>query len=76
MSITEYSQRRRMNIAEILLLNSNLKIKDIAESVGYSSHSKFTTCYKKYKGVYPKDIKKHSTKNSIDCSCKKQGFIK
>lgn len=65
-------------MAEILLLNSNLKIKDISESVGYSSHSKFTTCYKKYKGVYPKDIKKHSTKNSIiDCStCKKQGFIK
>lgn len=78
MSITEYSQRKRMNMAEILLLNSNLKIKDIAESVGYSSHSKFTTCYKKYKGVYPKDIKKHSAQNSIiDCStCKEQGYIK
>lgn len=58
MSIMEYSQRRRMNIAEILLLNSNLKIKEIAEAVGYSSHSKFSTCYKKYKGVYPREIKK------------------
>ncbi len=73
MSITEYSQRKRMNIAELLLLNSNLKIKDIAESVGYSSHSKFSTCYKKYKGVYPKDIKKHSSKKSLsaDCICNK-----
>ncbi|SFE71813.1 helix-turn-helix domain-containing protein [Peptostreptococcus sp. D1] len=71
MSITEYSQRRRMNIAEILLLNSNLKIKEIAESVGYSSHSKFSTYYKKYKGVYPKDIKKQvSEKLFIDnCDC-------
>ena len=48
---------------EILLLNSTLKIQDIAEAVGYSSHSKFSTCFKKYKGFYPKDIKKY-TKNT------------
>lgn len=71
MSITEYSQRRRMNIAETLLLNSNLKIKDVAEAVGYSSHSKFSTYYKKYKGVYPKDIKKHAYEKPFinDCFC-------
>lgn len=57
-TITEYTQRRRMNMAEILLLNSSLKIQDIAEAVGYSSHSKFSSCFKKYKGIYPKDIKK------------------
>lgn len=57
-TITEYTQRRRMNMAEILLLNSSLKIQDIAEAVGYSSHSKFSACFKKYKGIYPKDIKK------------------
>ena len=61
-TITEYTQRRRMNMAEILLLNSSLKIQDIAEAVGYSSHSKFSTCFKKYKGLYPKDIKKYSSK--------------
>lgn len=61
-SITEYTQRRRMNIAETLLLNSSLKIQDIAEAVGYSSHSKFSTCFKKYKGVFPKEIKKMSQK--------------
>ena len=59
-TITEYTQRRRMNMAEILLLNSTLKIQDIAEAVGYSSHSKFSTCFKKYKGFYPKDIKKYT----------------
>ncbi len=57
-TITEYTQRRRMNMAEILLRNSSLKIQDIAAAVGYSSHSKFTACFKKYKGKYPKDVKK------------------
>lgn len=60
-TITEYTQRRRMNMAEILLLNSSLKIQDIAGAVGYSAHSKFSTCFKKYKGMYPKDIKKYKS---------------
>lgn len=70
-SITEYTQRKRMNMAENLLLNSTLRIQDIAEAVGYSSHSKFTACYKKYKGIYPKDTKKYlSRKNSMTtCIC-------
>lgn len=63
-TITEYTQRRRMNMAEVLLLNSSLKIQDIAEAVGYSSHSKFSTCFKKYKGMYPKDIKKYNSKKT------------
>ena len=63
-TITEYTQRRRMNMAEVLLLNSSLKIQDIAEAVGYSSHSKFSICFKKYKGMYPKDIKKYNSKKT------------
>lgn len=69
-SITEYTQRRRMNIAEMLLLNSSLKIQDIAEAVGYSSHSKFSTCFKKYKGIYPREIKKITNQTNQCCNCK------
>lgn len=69
LSITEYSQRRRMNIAEVLLLNSSLEIKDIAESVGYSSHSKFSSCFKKYKGIYPREVKKLASKYNVHSSC-------
>lgn len=60
MSITEYIQRKRMSMAETLLLTTSLEIGDIAKAVGYISHSKFTTYFKKYKGVYPKDIRKMS----------------
>lgn len=69
LSITEYSQRRRMNIAEILLLNSTLEIKDIAESVGYSSHSKFSSCFKKHKGIYPREVRKKALNHNIHSNC-------
>ena len=68
-SITEYTQRRRMNIAETLLLNSSLKIQDIAEAVGYSSHSKFSACFKKYKGIYPREMKKIAKQSTSHCPC-------
>lgn len=73
MSITEYSQRKRMNIAETLLLTTTLEIKDVAKSVGYSSHSKFTAYFKKYKGMYPREVKKLSCQcdNQQTCICPK-----
>ena len=56
-SITEYTQRKRMNVAETLLLNTELPIKEIAESVGYSSASKFSIYYKRYKGNLPSEVR-------------------
>ena len=56
-SITEYTQRKRMNVAETLLLNTELPIKEIAESVGYTSHSKFSIYYKRYKGKLPNEVR-------------------
>lgn len=49
-------------MAETLLLNTSLSIKEISESVGYSSHSKFSSCFKKFKGIYPRDVRKLSEK--------------
>ena len=56
-SITEYTQRKRMNMAETLLLNTELPIKEVAESVGYTSHSKFSIYYKRYKGKLPSEVR-------------------
>ena len=56
-SITEYTQRKRTNVAETLLLNTELPIKEIAESVGYSSASKFSIYYKRYKGKLPSEVR-------------------
>lgn len=63
MSITEYLQRKRMNIAENLLSTTELEIKNIAKSVGYTSHSRFSTLFKKYKGIHPKEVRKLTSSN-------------
>lgn len=70
MSITEFTQRKRMNMAEILLLTTDIGIGDVAKSVGYSSHSRFSTLFKKYKGLYPSEVKKHQTSSNNICTCK------
>lgn len=58
MSVTEYIQRKRMNIAENLLLTTTLQIQDIARAVGYKSPSKFATYYHKYKGCHPREARR------------------
>ena len=69
-SITEYSQRKRMNVAETLLLNTELPIKEIAESVGYTSHSKFSIYYKRYKGKLPSEVRNLVFKDhNLNCDC-------
>ena len=69
-SITEYTQRKRMNVAETLLLNTKLPIKEIAESVGYASHSKFSIYYKRYKGKLPSDVRNLACKDhKLKCDC-------
>ena len=69
-SITEYTQRKRMNVAETLLLNTELPIKEIAESVGYSSHSKFSTYYKRYKGKLPSEVRALACDHyNLNCDC-------
>ncbi|MCH8666963.1 helix-turn-helix domain-containing protein [Staphylococcus lugdunensis] len=46
-----------MNIAEQLLLTTDLEIRHIAKTVGYTSPSRFSKLYKRYKGVYPNEVK-------------------
>ncbi len=58
MTLTEYIQRRRMILAEQLLTTTQLEIKEVAIAVGYNSHSRFSSLFKKYIGVYPHDLKK------------------
>lgn len=46
-----------MNIAEQLLLTSDLEIKYIAKTVGYTLPSLFSKLFKRYKGVYSSELK-------------------
>lgn len=66
LTITEYIQRKRMDMAEIILAGRNLSIKNVAESVGYRSHSQFSKLYKRYKGISPSKVKDHLKHESLD----------
>ena len=68
--ITEYTQRKRMNMAETLLLNTKLPIKEIAESVGYTSHSKFSIYCERYKGKLPSEVRNLACEHlNLKCDC-------
>ena len=56
MTITEYIQRRRISIAEHMLISTRLKVSEVARCVGYSSHSRFSALFKKYKGFSPQEF--------------------
>ena len=57
-TITEYIQQRRMSQAEYLLTNTNLTIGQIAQTVGYSTSSRFAELFRKSTGLLPGEFRK------------------
>ena len=58
MTCKEYITATRINAAENMLLFSSHDISFIAREVGYTDCSYFIRCYKKLKGVTPKQARK------------------
>lgn len=57
-SIAAHMNEHRMKKAAQLLLESELSIAEIAFAVGYDSQSKFSTAFKKFFQILPKEYKK------------------
>lgn len=57
-TITEYVQQRRMSQAEYLLAYTDLSIGQIAQSVGYSTSSRFAELFRKSTGLLPLEYRK------------------
>lgn len=58
MTIAEYVREEKMKYAMRLLWSDELSIKNIAETVGYESHGKFTAAFKKVHGFTPSQFRK------------------
>lgn len=58
---TEYLQNKRISHAENLLRNTNLSIKEISETSGFSFPSYFISTFKKKRGCTPVSIRKKDT---------------
>ena len=48
---------RRMKAAKKLLLNTPMKVREIAEACGYSDQHYFSYCFKKYEGKSPNQLR-------------------
>lgn len=59
MSIPEYIRKRRMSMAAIDLMNTDLRIIDVAVKYQYDSATSFSRAFKKMMGFNPKDIDKN-----------------
>ena len=62
MTITEYTQRKRMSIAHQLLTQTDMNVKQVAKTVGYTSPSRFSQLFKKYRGSTPSAVIKSDNK--------------
>ena len=57
-TITEYIQQRRMSQAEYLLTSTDLSIGQIAQTVGYSTSSRFAELFRMSTGLLPGEFRK------------------
>ena len=54
----EYVNKKRIERAQMLLLSTNLSISQVAEKVGISNNSYFSTLFQKYNLQTPDDYQK------------------
>lgn len=56
-SFSQYINQARIKRAQYLLLNSDLNINEIAETIGYNNTNYFSKMFKKLNGISPKDFR-------------------
>lgn len=55
-TVYEFIQAQRMQKAKLLLTTTDLSVGQVAESVGFSSGSNFSTAFKKFSGIFPSEL--------------------
>ncbi len=61
MTVSEYVRNRRLSLAAQDLLNTNLKVIDVALKYGYDTPESFTKAFQRFHGVLPSQAKRHGT---------------
>ena len=62
-TITEYIQQRRMSQADYLLAYTELTVGKVAQTVGYSTSSRFAELFRKSTGLLPLEYRKLGKRN-------------
>lgn len=58
-SLTEYIRNRKLSMAGLELINSNIKIIDLSLKYGYDSPISFSRAFKKFHGINPSKVKQN-----------------
>ncbi len=59
-SLTEYVRNRKLSMAGLELINSNIKIIDLSLKYGYDSPISFSRAFKRFHGIKPSEVKQNS----------------
>ena len=59
-SLTEYIRNRKLSMAGLELINSNIKIIDLSLKYGYDSPISFSRAFKRFHGIKPSEVKQNS----------------
>lgn len=65
-TILDFVTKARISKAKYLLENSNLKIYEVAQKVGYSDTKYFSKLFKRHHGILPSTIKEMKIKKEIE----------
>lgn len=57
-TVYDFVQDQRMMKAKLLLTTTTLSVSQVADQIGFSSQSNFSTAFKKFTGVFPSDLQK------------------
>lgn len=57
-NLMQYVMRKKIERAKYLLYNTNMKLYEIADSLGFTSQAYFSSVFKKYVGFSPHEFKK------------------
>nr|WP_255639731.1 AraC family transcriptional regulator [Aquibacillus saliphilus] len=63
LTLTQYIQQEKMNLAKRLLRESKMSIRAIAEEISYFDYSYFSKVYKKIHGISPVQTRKEVIKD-------------
>ena len=58
-TVYDFVQQQRMLKAKLLLSTTNFSVSQVADEIGFSSSSNFSSAFKKYVGVFPSELQQN-----------------
>lgn len=64
MTLNDYIIQQRMFLAKELLMNSNVSVSRVSDTIGHTNYSYFSKAFKKYYGISPREMQQKGKKQN------------